>query len=593
MLEKMTQIDTDDMGQDLKTVQALQRRHQNLEREVSPIEEKVNRVNFLGEAVKESYPHEKQNVNIRQKEIHVLWEKLKAKAIERRAVLEEAVGQQIFMHSSKSILLWVADTKERINAHEPAKDVSMAEGLLKNHADLGDDIRAHEEEFDEVIQLGASLLRRNPNSTEVAERLEELRESRNVLHRGWQEKGNWLQQAKELQVFIREADHIDAATSGHHASLDYEDLGKSLDEVEGLLKRHSDFENTLIAQDERLKSFSEMASKLIAGKHYESQLINERRNQVLEKRQAVKDRSKTRKAALTIFLKYYEFKTDADDMMEWIQEKMATASDESYKDLANLERKLQKHEAFTRELRANEIRLRSINRSGQKLIEENDISHRSEIEDTLEKLNAAWSKLRDLSDEKGSRLRQADIQHSYYKKLDNVLEKLDEMSCTLDSKEMGSDRRACKQILKQHQLLEADITQWDIKIEDLVKLGDEMGVDGHFDARNIAKQSKDCKERLQQLKLPAANRRKKLEEALRYYDFTFEIDAQMQWIKERLTAATSSTLPQDLHQAQNLYKKHKKLEGEIKGHEPMIQKTLGKGTELVEQKHPETESVSH
>jgi len=332
----------------LKTVQALQRRHQNLEREVSPIEEKVNRVYLLGEAVKQSYPHENQNVNDRQYEIQVLWEKLKGTAIDRRALLEEAVGQQIFMHSSKNLLNWVGDTKEMLKSHEPARDVSMAEALLKKHSDLGDDLRAHEDEFDEVIKLGTSLLHRNPSATEVSERIEELREGRTVLHRGWQEKDNWLQQARDLQVFIREADHIDTATSGHQTFLDFNDLGKSLDQVEGLIKRHNDFENTLVAQDERLKAFSESASKLIDSKHFDSKNIDERRNHVLEKRQAVKDRSKARKVALTTSLKYHEFKTDVDEMLEWIREKASTATDESYKDLTNLERKLQKHEAFER-----------------------------------------------------------------------------------------------------------------------------------------------------------------------------------------------------------------------------------------------------
>lgn len=47
MIEKMTQLETAELGPDLKTVQALQRRHQNLERELAPVEEKVNRVNHL------------------------------------------------------------------------------------------------------------------------------------------------------------------------------------------------------------------------------------------------------------------------------------------------------------------------------------------------------------------------------------------------------------------------------------------------------------------------------------------------------------------------------------------------------------------
>lgn len=43
----------------------------------------------------------------------------------------------------------------------------------------------------------------------------------------------------------------------------------SLDDVEALLKRHEDFENTLYAQDERIKAFNEMANKLIASNHYD------------------------------------------------------------------------------------------------------------------------------------------------------------------------------------------------------------------------------------------------------------------------------------------------------------------------------------
>lgn len=42
MLEKMEKLDTDDLGRDLKTVQSLQRKHDQLERELAPVEEKVH-----------------------------------------------------------------------------------------------------------------------------------------------------------------------------------------------------------------------------------------------------------------------------------------------------------------------------------------------------------------------------------------------------------------------------------------------------------------------------------------------------------------------------------------------------------------------
>lgn len=51
-----------------------------------------------------------------------------------------------------------------------------------------------------------------------------------------------------------------------------------------------------------------------------------------------------------------------DDLKIWLTDKLKTASDESYRDLTNIERKLQKHEAFECELRANEGQLRNINK---------------------------------------------------------------------------------------------------------------------------------------------------------------------------------------------------------------------------------------
>lgn len=146
MLEKMMQLDTASLGQDLKTIQALQRRHQHLERELAPVEEKVKRVNLLASTVKSAYPHEKNNVVDRENEIKDLWQQVKDKATNRRARLEDAVGLQIFTNSSNALLGWATDVKEQLNAENTVRDVATAKELLKNHQDLKQDIKAHEDE---------------------------------------------------------------------------------------------------------------------------------------------------------------------------------------------------------------------------------------------------------------------------------------------------------------------------------------------------------------------------------------------------------------------------------------------------------------
>jgi len=109
--------------------------------------QQVRKVNLLGNSVKNSYPHECNNVNVRQNEIKDLWNKVQTKAKERRSRLEDAVGQQIFMNSSKNLINWATDIQETMNAEEPVRDVATAEQLKKQHMELGEDIRTKEDEY--------------------------------------------------------------------------------------------------------------------------------------------------------------------------------------------------------------------------------------------------------------------------------------------------------------------------------------------------------------------------------------------------------------------------------------------------------------
>ncbi|XP_034944641.1 LOW QUALITY PROTEIN: spectrin beta chain, non-erythrocytic 5 [Chelonus insularis] len=590
MLEKITQLDTAELGPDLKTVQALQRRHQHLERELAPVEEKVRKVNLLANSVKSSYPNEHKNVDARQNEIKELWNKVQSKAKERRSRLEDAVGQQIFMNSSKSLINWALDVQEAMKAEEPVRDVTTAEKLKKHHTELGEEIKTREDEFREVEALGNQLLNRNPALTDVRERLDKLHGLHQAVTSDWNAKEEWLRQCLELQQFNREADQIEATTSSHEAFLEFTDLGESLDDVEALLKQHEKFENTLHAQDERLKAFSDTADRLIAQDHYEKDYINEKRNQVLARRAAVKEATQARRAALKASEQYQQFSAEVDDLHDWLGDKMKVAADESYRDLNNLERKLQKHEAFERELRANEGQLRAVNKAGKALISEKNYRS-NDVGEMLKNLNNKWSQLVALSLEKGRRLRQAACQHGYNRTMEDARLKLEEIETSLQSKQVGTDLRSCKELLKKHQTLETDMYQWEQKVDDLVAMGEEMAHEGHFDAQNILKTCQTTQQKFRSLKSPAQMRREALEESLRFHKFGFELDAELQWIKDHLPQASSTMLGQNLHQAQTLHKKHKKLEAEISGHQPMIDKTLATGQALIDQVHPERKKI--
>lgn len=79
MNEKDTALLSDDYGRDLASVQALQRKHEGLERDLAALEDKVK---VLGEEVRKlqlKHPNNADVIAAKQAEIVGLWEGIKRK----------------------------------------------------------------------------------------------------------------------------------------------------------------------------------------------------------------------------------------------------------------------------------------------------------------------------------------------------------------------------------------------------------------------------------------------------------------------------------------------------------------------------------
>ena len=112
--------------------------------------------------------------------------------------------------------------------------------------------------------------------------------------------------------------------------MDNKDLGDSLDSVEALIKKHEDFEKSLAAQEEKIKMLDEFATRLIETEHYAHDDVAAKRDQLLERRNALYESSARRRQLLEESYKYQTFERDCDETKGWINEKLKTASDESY-----------------------------------------------------------------------------------------------------------------------------------------------------------------------------------------------------------------------------------------------------------------------
>ena len=109
----------------------------------------------------------------------------------------------------------------------------------------------------------------------------------------------------------------------------------------------------------------QFADQLIAGGHYASPEIDRKRMDVLDRWKRLKEAMIEKRNRLGESQTLQQFSRDADEVENWITEKLQTATEQTYKDPANIQSKHQKHQAFEAELAAHAYRIQSVLNTGK------------------------------------------------------------------------------------------------------------------------------------------------------------------------------------------------------------------------------------
>lgn len=590
--EKDAVLSSEDFGRDLASVQALQRKHEGVERDLAALEEKVTTLGAEADRLQEIHTPQAEQIQDKQREIGQNWEKLKTKASGRRTRLDDSYYLQRFLSDFRDLVSWIADMKAIISADELAKDVAGAEALLDRHSEHKGEIDAREDSFQTTSQAGMRLVESNHFAAEeVKEKLQTLSHEKHTLLELWEERRVLYEQCMDLQLFLRDTEQADTWMTKQEAFLVNDDLGDSLDSVEALTKKHGDFEKSLAAQEEKIKALDEFATKLIENEHYAADDIAARRDQLLARRNALHEKATERRYMLEQSYEFQIFERDCDETKGWINEKLKTASDESYLDPTNLQTKLQKHQNFEAEVDANKNRIDSIRTTGQELIDKDHYA-KGPIKDRIDEIDDLWDKLNKQTTKKGGKLNESAHQQQFNRNVEDVESWLADIEGTLVSEDYGktssapvSDLTNVQNLQKRHALLEADVMAHQDRLEALNTQATVFEDGDHFDKDTIKCKRVEVVERYKKLTAPIQNRKQKLNDALTLQQFLRDVEDEEDWIREKEPIASSTNRGRDLIGVQNLMKKHQALQAEVAGHEPRINNVCQSGQEMIKGGH--------
>uniref|UniRef100_A0A8C9W526 Spectrin alpha chain, non-erythrocytic 1 n=1 Tax=Scleropages formosus TaxID=113540 RepID=A0A8C9W526_SCLFO len=581
--EKNQALNTDNYGHDLASVQALQRKHEGFERDLAALGDKVNSLGETAERLIQSHPEAVDDIQEKCTELNAAWSSLVGRADQRKSKLGSSHDLQRFLSDFRDLMSWINGIRGLVSSDELAKDVTGAEALLERHQEHRTEIDARAGTFQAFEQFGQQLLARSHYaSPEIQEKLEALDRERADLEKAWVQRRMMLDQCLELQLFNRDCEQAENWMAAREAFLATDEKGDSLDSVEALIKKHEDFDKAINVQEEKIAALQSFADQLIAADHYAKPEISARRNEVLDRWRRLKAQMIEKRSKLGESQTLQQFSRDVDEIEAWISEKLQTATDESYKDPTNIQvpnillSKHQKHQAFEAELHANADRIRGVIEMGNSLIHRGACAGSEDaVKVRLSALDDQWQFLVNKSAEKSQKLKEANKQQNFNTGIKDFDFWLSEVEALLASEDYGKDLASVNNLLKKHQLLEADISAHEDRLKDLNGQADSLMASNAFDTSQVKDKRDAVNGRFGKIKSMAAGRRAKLNESHRLHQFFRDLDDEESWIKEKKLLVSSEDYGRDLTGVQNLRKKHKRLEAELAAHEPAIQVRTG------------------
>uniref|UniRef100_A0A8C2VW96 Spectrin alpha chain, erythrocytic 1 n=1 Tax=Chinchilla lanigera TaxID=34839 RepID=A0A8C2VW96_CHILA len=570
-----------DPGSDLLSVQALQRQHEVFERELIPLGEKVTMLGETSERLSESHPDAIEDMQRQRTELNKAWDELQELTKDRKESLSEAHKFYLFLSKASDLENWMKDIGGMVSSRELPSDLTGTEISLEQHQEHHREMEAETSTFQALEEFGRELIDSgHSNSLEIEKKLQDIQQNRDNLEEAWANRKKILEQCLQFQFFQGDCEKIESWMVARENSLRSDDKD-TLNSLEALKKKRDDLTTAISAQEEKITNLKEFADRLRADDHYAKREIDARLQKLLDRWNALKELLDAEWAKLGNLADLKQLYRDLEELKEWIEEKLPTACDESYKDPSNIQRKYLKHKAFENEVFGRRKEVEDVLELGKSLIEQKACDGNEEaVENQLCDLKEEWGLLYERTTDKGNKLDEASRQQRFTSGIRDFQFWLSEAETLLAMKDQAKDLASAGNLLKKHQLLETEMLARNDALKELNKLAEDLVSSGTFNIDKIEEDTKNVNERFESVQDLAAAHHEKLKVDYALFQFFQDLDAEESWIEEKLLRVSSQDYGKDLQNVQNLRKKHKRLDGELVAHEPAVQNVLAMAESL-------------
>ncbi|CAJ0579409.1 unnamed protein product, partial [Mesorhabditis spiculigera] len=228
-------------GQDLEEVEIMRHRFDTLEHDMRNQEQKVGTVNELARQLLHVEHPNSDEILLRQNRLNARWAQLRDMVDQKRAELEKAHRLETFRIDCQETVTWIED-KTRIldDSDTLTNDLSGVMKLQRRLSLMERDLGAIQAKLDALHKEADEIQREKPEEAmAIRDDIKRIHQVWDLLNRKVREHQEKLDEAGDLQRFLRDLDHFQAWLTATQRAVASEDEPNSLGEAEVLLEQHN------------------------------------------------------------------------------------------------------------------------------------------------------------------------------------------------------------------------------------------------------------------------------------------------------------------------------------------------------------------
>ncbi|XP_051977806.1 spectrin beta chain, non-erythrocytic 1-like isoform X1 [Xyrauchen texanus] len=593
-----SQLQSDDFGKDLTSVNILLKKHQMLEHQMELREKEVQSLQSQALALAQEDTGIME-VDGQQRRVTGSFAQLQDPLKQRRQHLLDSKEAHQFNRDLEDEILWVKERMPLATSTDHGKDLPSVQLLIKKNQTLRKEIQGHQPRIDDIQAHGMNMSPGKESELDKERkaaldgRLAELRELWALLISETEQRHERLTEANKAQQFYADAAEAEAWMGEQELHMMSEEKAKDEQSALVMVKKHQILEQALEDYAQTIHQLANSSRLMVNSEHPESERITLRQAQVDKLYAGLKDLAEERRGKLQERLRLTQLKKEVDDLEQWIAEREVVAgSHELGQDYEHVTMLRDKFREFARDTSTiGQERVDAVNAQADELIESGHAENAS-VAEWKDGLNEAWADLLELIDTRTQMLAASYELHRFHQDAREALGLIREKEETLSGAKLGRDLNTVQHLLRQHTAYEHDVQALSGQVmqvqDDAARLQKSYAGEK---AEDIQRHVRAVTEAWEGLQSATQARRLLLLDTVEKFRFLNMVRDLMLWMEGINLQIQSHDSPRDVSSAGLVIANHQDIKSEIETRADSFTSSSEMGCTLMDNNHYASDEI--